>query len=358
VKKKLLIINPNQFGYYAGYYYYCKYLKDKYDITFVCLDRGLKKIEMAGVAVKYLSFNMNKIKRLFLFITTSIKETYNKRYDLVFTVAFKFCFLIGMFSKCKNVILDIRTGSLSKNSLKRKIDNNLIFIKSLFFKKVTILSESLRERLKIRKNKTHILPLGSEIYFNNSHSFNEINLLYVGTLNIRNIDQTVEGFARFCRNFKYKIPMSYKIIGFGKPKEEAKVIYSIKRNNLSDVVQFLGRKNYNELKPYFDSCNIGVSYIPITDYFQCQPATKTFEYILSGMVCIATKTYENSKLINNRNGVLCDDTPESFARALEQVYNRRDTFHSDQIRNTLKNFTWENIVENNLKMFLKEVVND
>jgi len=47
-------------------------------------------------------------------------------------------------------------------------------------------------------------------------------------------------------------------------------------------------------------------------YYDCQPATKTFEYILSGMVCIATSTYENKKLINNINGVLCNDIQKAL----------------------------------------------
>jgi len=42
-KRKLLIVNPSQFGYTAGYRYYCMYLKYEFDIDFLCIDRGLAK---------------------------------------------------------------------------------------------------------------------------------------------------------------------------------------------------------------------------------------------------------------------------------------------------------------------------
>ena len=73
-KKKLLFINPGQFGYQAGYYYYCKYLKDDFDITFICRDRELKKVTLDGVKVIYISFKGNKIKRYYRWLKAVIIE--------------------------------------------------------------------------------------------------------------------------------------------------------------------------------------------------------------------------------------------------------------------------------------------
>ena len=38
IKSKIVIINKTQFGYHTDYYKYCEYLKDDYDITFLCFD--------------------------------------------------------------------------------------------------------------------------------------------------------------------------------------------------------------------------------------------------------------------------------------------------------------------------------
>ena len=75
-------------------------------------------------------------------------------------------------------------------------------------------------------------------------------------------------------------------------------------NKLENVCTTHGRIDYYKLKPFFDKCNVGVSYIPIRDYYQYQPPTKTFEYGLSGLVTIATETKSNQEVINNCNGIL------------------------------------------------------
>ena len=357
--KKLLCVNPGQFGYQTGYYYYCKYLKNDFDITFLCYDRELDKLKIDGVNVKYVSFEGNKIRRYCRWLKTFIKEVVKGHYDIIFLVYFKLCFIIGLLFKSKKIVLDIRTGSIKQNRTKNYLQNIQTKLESSFFKHITVLSKGLIKVIGLNKKKCHLLPLGAECLSLHNKNYQEFNILYIGTFNSRRIHETIVGLKLFLENkpeFKEKI--SYDIFGFGSEDELNLIHKTIGVNYLKDIVKFHGRKNHKDLQCYFDNCNIGISYVPMTDYYDYQPVTKTFEYILSGMVCIATKTHENSKLINNRNGVLCDDNPESFASALEQVYNWRDTFHSEQIRNTLKAFTWENIIENNLKIFLEEVVND
>jgi glycosyltransferase involved in cell wall biosynthesis len=167
----------------------------------------------------------------------------------------------------------------------------------------------------------------------------------VGTLYKRNICETIKGVALFLKN-NPSMNLCYDIIGFGNKEDIYELQETINNESLQGKVIFHGRKNYTELSPFFEKSNVGISYIPIVPYYDCQPATKTFEYILSGMVCIATSTYENKKLINNINGVLCNDNPESFARALEEIKENKHKYNSEAIRETLMNYTWENIIHN------------
>lgn len=37
-KKKLLIINKDPFRYHVDTYKYCQYLRDRYDITYICIE--------------------------------------------------------------------------------------------------------------------------------------------------------------------------------------------------------------------------------------------------------------------------------------------------------------------------------
>src|SRR5690606_31743303 len=110
--------------------------------------------------------------------------------------------------------------------------------------------------------------------------------------------------------------MRFDVVGFGYNDEEDNLKRLVVELGLQDVVNFHGRMSHTDAQVFFDRSNIGISYVPLTSYYDHQPPTKTYEYILSGMPVVATETSENVKLINSVNGVLCKDTPDSFADGL------------------------------------------
>lgn len=151
-------------------------------------------------------------------------------------------------------------------------------------------------------------------------------------------------------------PIHYHIVGDG----EGVILARMKRIaydelSLNDHVTFYGRVAHHQLTPFFDKCNVGVSFVPMTEYYEHQPPTKTYEYVLSGLYCIATATYCNKQLIDSRNGVLIKDNAESFADALSEIYNNRANIKEQEIRDSLKDSTWKNIVKNILKPILERI---
>jgi len=354
-KEKLLFINPHQFGHTAGYYYYCKYLRTHYDIKYLGFDEGLKKLVMAGTNVIYVQQRKNKILRILTFLYKSIRESYNSEYDILYVYSFYFSFIIGLFARNSRKILDVRTYSVSANPIKRNLINKLLRFNTIFFNKVVVLSPELTKQLRISPTKYHYLPLGSEKYFGESHTFDDLRLLYVGALNTRNISQSIEGFYFFLERTNFKSNITYTIVGFGNSHEEDTIRESIDKHGLKEYVSFDGRRSYDELPEYFKKCNIGVSWIPKTSVFDFQPATKTFEYLMSGLFCMATSTKANKDLINNDNGILFNDNAHDFAKALEEVFLNKSKFDSTKIRETVKEYSWQNLVENNLLPFLKSL---
>lgn len=351
---KLLLINGAQFGYSAGHYHYCKYLKDVFDIHYICYDRNLPKLELLHVNVTYIPFEVSKTKRLFSFIKTAIKISHVTKPDVLFIVYFNACFLLNWFCKGKKKVLDIRTGSLHSSILIRTASNFLITLQSLFFKKIIILSESLRIKLFIPFRKTLILPLGAEISFRGEHDYNNLRLLYIGTLDGREIDKTILGLSIYLKKFpEKKSETTYTIIGFGSESEILKINETIADTNLVGVVKYLGRKNYSELESYFENTNVGVSFVPITEFYNSQPPTKTFEYVLNGLFTIATGTSENKLLINETNGLICNDNENSFANSLESYQLVKHKLNSDSIRATLAPFEWSLLVKTKLIPFIK-----
>ena len=356
-KKSLLIINRAQFGYHIDSLTYCQYLKDEFDITYISFYTNKEKIIEEGVKVIYVSQEGSFLKRGINFIKFCRSYIKNNQVDLIFVVYFQMASLLRPGLSSYTSILDIRTGTISTNSMTRKIKDTIMIFESMFFKNITIISKCLREKLKLKAEKCHILPLGADVLSETDKSFEAMRLLYVGTLDSRNINETVLGLSSFIQNLEgKKMDITYDIFGSGPAADENLLLKTISGCDLNAIVKFHGRKTHKELKPYFDRCNIGVSYIPITDYYQCQPPTKTYEYINAGLLCIGTSTKENEKLITEVNGVLCNDDADSFSDALEDVFVSRKKFDSRQIRETLMRYSWENIVNINLKKYLNTKV--
>ena len=356
-KPKLIFVYPNQFGYHTDSYKYCEHLPYSFDIIYICFDQGFEKMLLPDVEVIYVPYNTGKIRRLVTFYYQVFQSARNTRTDILFIIQFKFCFLIGLFARSKIKILDYRTGDLRPNSFMRNLNNMLIRFDALFFRNISVISEGLRNILHLNKVKTHILPLGADVISALPHYSDRMDLLYVGSLNSRNIHETIEGVALFVsKNEQYSSLVSYTIIGFGNTQDEEQITNSIEKSGLTETVRFLGRKKYTDLLPYFDTCNIGVSYVPMTPYYEYQPVTKLFEYMLSGMPVIATNTYENKLIVDINNGVLINDTPEEFCNGLITIYNRRNLYNSFDIRKSVETYTWGNIINNNLKLYLERLL--
>jgi glycosyltransferase involved in cell wall biosynthesis len=104
--------------------------------------------------------------------------------------------------------------------------------------------------------------------------------------------------------------------------------------------------------------NYGINFVPITSYFNYQPPTKLFEYLLSGLAVISTKTYENSKYINQKNGLLIEDTAEAFYAALVELNKSYHFYKEETIIESVIDYTWPNLVVNNLVIFLQNVIGE
>lgn len=353
MKKKVLIINKKQFGYHTDSYKYCHYLKRDWDVTYYCFDIGEPKIVEDNVKTIYASFDGGYLKRWFYFLKGLKILMKKKNFDLVFIVNFEFCFLIRLFEKRSKYILDIRTGSVHKNKIRRFYQNWLIKFNSYFFKYITVISEGLAHQLKL-KDYT-LIPLGADEISSSRKDFKKLEMIYVGTLYNRNLHETVVGLKIHNDNSCNTAQLKYHIFGSGKKQDEELLLKTIKRCDLEDRVFFYGYRNHSEIKEYFDKCNVGVSYVPITGFYNHQPPTKTFEYILSGMACIATDIDANRQLISHENGLICQDSAESFAGALRKISDNKDKLKTEKIRASLNAFSWENIIKNSLEPFLQKV---
>lgn len=343
MNRRLLFINREQFGYQIDYFQYCKYLKNHFDITFLCWDHSINKINENGVNVIYISRNGNILCRYFSFIKSILNLIKSHHFHYIFIKYFIGCSIIPLLYNKKFLVhLDIRSGSDSFYSIRRNIYNYLLCIESYSFKTVSIISPGLKKFLKVSSN-AYILPLGADPQIVNRQIDHKISLIYIGTFYNRCIDDTVAGLGLFISNHP-DADVHYTIIGNGWCGEIEQIMNAIKKYDLFKLVELTGYIPHNDLKKYIEKANVGISYIPVTPYYEYQPPTKTFEYLMAGMPVIATSTFENKKIINDQNGILIADNPESFANSLELLYNKIDSFKENLIRESVAENNWVTII--------------
>lgn len=349
--KKLLIISRQQFGYLVDIYKWCEHLSDEYQIEVVTFD-GKEKIALdrPNVKIHYVSYKGNKTLRGIRYILVTL-------WHMLF---FKGCIMVEYFNGCsifkkllpwKKMILDIRTLSIKKDEESRTAENNIIKQTCEKYDFTTIISDGTRKAISLDDNKSAILPLGSDIISTTDKKYDELRLLYVGTLSGRDIHKTIEGLGIYLKE-NPDTNIHYDIIGDGYAGELDALKSQACKIGIEEYITFHGFVPHNKITPYLDNCNVGVSFVPMTRCYEHQPPTKTYEYILSGLYTIATGTFSNKEIITAKNGILIDDTAEAFAEGLAQISRIADTLKSDTIRETLSDSTWEIIVRDRLEKIL------
>lgn len=356
MNKKLLIVNKAQFGYHIDTYKYCFYLKDDFDITYLGFDFDLPRQDLDGISIKYITRNGNKFKRYFYFLKSIHEEIRTGQYDLVFLVYFPLALIVKQLNPKQNFNVDIRTAADTQSTFKNFYKDLILKVDCAFFRHVSILDHALAESLSLKQY--HYLPLGGECFSDNDKSFADLQLLYVGTLENRNLIECVRGFDLFLD--EYKGPDSpeviFTIIGDSPGDELQEIREYITNNNLTEQIHTLGYIPNSQLSPYFEKANIGISFIPMTKYYENQPPTKTFEYLLSGLPVIATRTRANTEILHDNCGVLIEDNATSFALGLKEIIEMRHSFDTQGIKKLYQSDLWINIVQENLKPYILTLV--
>lgn len=332
---------------------WCYYLRKDYDITFVELD-GPGHISLDGINLITVSNKGHRVIRGLRFILTALVQILFFK-GLVIIFYFDGCSIFKRLLPWKKMVLDIRTLSVEKNKVDRDRSDEILRQTCFSYDFITIIQKDLINKLSIDERNVAVIPLGADVISNTPKTYDVLRLLYVGTLDGRRIDETIKGVAIFKERHP-EADIEYTIVGDGIVDHKEHLDDLIKNFVLESVVHAVGRVPYNELKPFFDNSNIGISYVPKTDWYEHQPPTKTFEYIMSGLYCMGTSTSENCKIINNTNGILHGDNPNDFAKALETIYVNRKKFSFKEIQNSLLEWQWSSIVNLRLKPFLQNLL--
>lgn len=349
----VLILCTSQFGYHLDTYYYCKYGRDTFKITYLGFEGSRRQLFMEDIHVKNVSASNkdNKIRRWLRWLWATLCESH-KDYDVVFVKYFPGCSIIKILNYNRSFILDIRTGAIDKSRWRRAFLDFILKCESFCFHNITVISKSLAEKLGLPSNKIHILPLGADPIETKTKRFDRLDLLYVGTFSGRELEKTIIGFERFYKEHNDKFPITFTLVGDGYNGERDKLKILALELGLKKPISLPGFVHHNHLMEYWERSNVGISFVPINDIYDVQPPTKTFEYILAGMPVIATNTMENRYILNEENGILIDDTSDEVYMGLKKIMQNRTGYQSDKIKSTCEKFHWKKIVKDNFCPYL------
>lgn len=111
--------------------------------------------------------------------------------------------------------------------------------------------------------------------------------------------------------------------GFENSELEKDIKIFIKKLNLNEQIQFLGRKPYEEIFPYISSSQIGIAtYLPRPNNMSGIP-NKILEYMMLKTAVLASNFSLYKEIVENSNcGITVDPTsPEKIADALIKMLN-------------------------------------
>lgn len=290
----------------------------------------------------------------FKFVLQVIKGLKQTKSDVVMVHSSRLAFLYPILAPGHNYVLMLFTTSVSPSKLRNFFWDSWEQLVMLPYKQYIIGTPEMQDLFGLQHKKCYVRRWGMKPLTQKNKSFSTLKLMYIGVLSGRRVHETIEGLKLFM-DIHPEVEVSYSIIGRGKDEYVKLITQAIKEYNLEEVVAYHGYLPDSEIGAFFEECNVGVSYVPITPYYTDVIVTKTVEYLLSGLAVIATNTNKNRDDINDTNGVLIEDSPASFAQGLEKIYNRLGSYDSDVIRKSAKRWNLEDNVRDNLAPMFKEI---
>ncbi len=326
-----------------------------YDITVIINGKGQNQ-DLINTNLKYRNSmkiiinDCSKLKHLMI-----IKNTIKKNdYDLIFHHSnITAPFLFFYFYQNNHLYLHSHP-SISYFLYKKHISNIMFFISAKTFKHQIVINKSILSKFRPSSKKHIVIPPFHKGHTIVNKNFKKMKLLYIGTLSLRNIHYTLEGYKKFIEQNGFN--SEYIIIGSGSKEEENIIINFIQDNNLSEYIKYLGWQSDEIVKKYFEYCNVGVAFCPVTEYYLNNISFKFYEYVLSGMPVIATKLNDHIDKVNKVNGILIDDSPEGFYNGLEYIEKKLNSFSSDKIRKTLENNDYKYVTAHYIKPYIDKIL--
>lgn len=309
-----------------------------------------------------------------LFMVRILLFLCGRRFDAVHMLYNTNCFLLPLLGKIffggkTKYILHQITFSIAPEVKKREAENRKVISESGYFDAIIVSNRHMLGTYYPQdlRNKVFTVPVGVNIgHFKPAHSA-EIPAMrkelfgtdakvfvYQGTFIGRRLEVLIRAFGVLLKNHAES---GLLLVGSG--GEAAALKGLVKSLGIGEKVRFTDMVPYDKVPLYMGLADIGVSYIPLTDYYDVQTPLKTMEFLASGLPVIATATKANMDLIREGyNGLLTQDDEGSLARAMGSLA-ADDVLRSklaQNARGSVMGLDWKEIVQRDLSPAYQDIL--
>lgn len=353
-KKSVLLVSCLQFGVHTDTLKYCEHLRSRYRLTYLCLDQGLPRKALSGVEVVYCNRRpLGKVELGLLLDTVELLRT--RDFDLVFLRRTKFSFVLRLCRPRVPMVYDIRSGSIEADAFARAVEDALIRFNARFFRHITVISAGLAGRLRL-PGRAHVLPLGADRAVKlTTRQAGLLRLIYIGTFKNRNLERTIAGVRAFLDD-EPGLAVRYTIIGFGSDEETKKLRRTVDRLDLGGVVEIGDRIDHDRVALVLADHDVGIAFTPRQPWYEFQPSTKVYEYLGAGLLCVATDCDANRAVLDEKTGVLIEDTAEGVRAGLHRMVEILPLSDPETVAASIQDCSWRRIVEENLVPYLERLM--
>ena len=293
------------------------------------------------VQVYRVNLPANCLLRNVFFAVKALKLLFLLHFDIVHVYAFGKCFILPLLGKV--FLSDKRTKWVynliqvnTVDGMRGSLQNKKAKFAGYFFDAVIVSDYRENGEIKRRILGKHFskpcffVPVGANLDRFSPvsqhgtdilrHRYNitkeQVILIYIGTLSpLRNLATLVRAFKTVSDDFE-----NVRLLFVGDGGDMPQLTRLCQELHISDKVVFTGFIDYNRVPEYLSIADIGVSYIPINEFFDCQPVLKTLEYLASGLPVVATNTSGNRVSVRHGyNGFLANDYENDFAQSMASL---------------------------------------
>lgn len=209
------------------------------------------------------------------------------------------------------------------------------------------------------ENKTGVVPCGVDfgrfqpgdkksLRSQLNHKDNETIILFVGRyVPVKGLDRLLETMPILCKRNRTRLI----IVGGESPgsKEHRELNTKIERLDLTDSVDQVGRIDQALLPVYYSMADV----LAIPSYHESFSLV-ALESLACGTPVAGTRVGDLANMISDCNGrILTEFSPAAFAHTIERVVGetRAGILRRDQIRKSVRNYTWKNTAERTLREY-------